>query len=87
MPATEGHLGSRPPLAAAWPPLMVADVVDKTGTLPLLEFALTKLWEHQHAGWLTHEAYEVIGRVEGAACRCGVRRCASTRPMPECSYQ
>ena len=48
---------------------IVDDVGEKAGTLPLLEFALTKLWEEQSAGWLTHEAYEAIGRVEGAVAR------------------
>ncbi|MCC7019089.1 MAG: hypothetical protein IT332_05010 [Ardenticatenales bacterium] len=48
---------------------IVDDVGEKAGTLPLLEFALTKLWDEQHAGWLTHEAYEAIGRVEGAVAR------------------
>lgn len=44
---------------------IVDDVGEKAGTLPLLEFALTKLWDEPHAGWLTHEAYEAIGRVKG----------------------
>ena len=48
---------------------IVDDVGEKAGSLPLLEFALTKLWEHQAAGWLTHDAYERIGRVEGAVAR------------------
>ena len=45
------------------------DVGEKAGRLPLLEFALTRLWDGQKAGWLTHEAYEGIGRVEGAVAR------------------
>jgi formylglycine-generating enzyme required for sulfatase activity/energy-coupling factor transporter ATP-binding protein EcfA2 len=37
------------------------------GDLPLLEFALTELWERQTPdGWLTHAAYESIGEVNGA---------------------
>jgi WD40 repeat protein len=36
------------------------------GHLPLLEFALTKLWSKQKDGWLTLEAYEEIGGVEQA---------------------
>ncbi|MBE9039733.1 PD40 domain-containing protein [Oscillatoriales cyanobacterium LEGE 11467] len=36
------------------------------GNLPLLEFALTQLWEKQEGGELTHEAYEAIGGVEKA---------------------
>jgi len=36
------------------------------GALPLLEFALTELWERRRGGWLSHQAYEDIGRVAGA---------------------
>jgi WD40 repeat protein/serine/threonine protein kinase len=42
------------------------DVGEDAGRLPLLEFALTLLWERQVGGLLTHEAYEASGRVEGA---------------------
>jgi energy-coupling factor transporter ATP-binding protein EcfA2 len=42
------------------------DVGDEPGNLPLLEFALTLLWEKQANGYLTHKAYESIGEVEGA---------------------
>ncbi|MEW5987799.1 MAG: BTAD domain-containing putative transcriptional regulator [Chloroflexota bacterium] len=45
------------------------DVGDNQGNLPLLEFALTLLWEEQEGGWLTHKGYEKIGRVEGALAR------------------
>ncbi len=46
------------------------DVGDEPGNLPLLQFALTSLWERQTAGsLLTHRAYEAIGRVEGALAR------------------
>jgi WD40 repeat protein len=48
---------------------IVDDVGEKAGALPLLEFALTKLWEGQQEGWLTHDYYEKIGRVEGAVAR------------------
>jgi WD40 repeat protein len=34
--------------------------------LPLLEFALTQLWEKRENGLLTHSAYSAIGRVGGA---------------------
>ena len=45
------------------------DVGGEPGNLPLLEFALTMLWERQASGQLPHAGYEVIGRVEGAlAC-------------------
>ncbi|MCB9098494.1 MAG: AAA family ATPase [Anaerolineales bacterium] len=42
------------------------DVGDEPGRLPLLEFALTRLWQHQRAGQLTAEAYQSGGGVEGA---------------------
>jgi uncharacterized protein YjbI with pentapeptide repeats len=42
------------------------DVSDEPGGLPLLEFALTALWEEQRGGKLTHAAYNQIGEVEGA---------------------
>ncbi|MCX8067093.1 MAG: trypsin-like peptidase domain-containing protein, partial [Anaerolineae bacterium] len=45
------------------------DVADEPGNLPLLEFALTQLWERQEGGRLTHRAYEDIGGVEEALVR------------------
>lgn len=45
------------------------DVGQAPGRLPLLEFALTQLWERQEDGFLTHETYEAIGQVEGALAR------------------
>lgn len=39
------------------------DVADQ---LPLLEFALEKLWKKQERFLLTHEAYKAIGKVDGA---------------------
>lgn len=45
------------------------DVGSGSGNLPLLEFALTKLWEEQDGWSLTHVAYEAIGQVEGALAR------------------
>ena len=42
------------------------DVLDEPGYLPLLQFALTRLWGEQQAGQLTHEGYDEIGGVAGA---------------------
>lgn len=42
------------------------DVGNKPGNLPLLEFALTQLWERQEDSQLTHKAYGEIGGVEAA---------------------
>jgi energy-coupling factor transporter ATP-binding protein EcfA2 len=49
---------------------IVDAVAAEPGELPLLEFALTELWERQTpAGLLTHEAYAAIGEVTGAIAR------------------
>jgi WD40 repeat protein/DNA-binding SARP family transcriptional activator len=48
---------------------ILENVGQEPGALPLLEFALTRLWERHVAGWLTHAAYEEIGQVEGALAR------------------
>lgn len=45
------------------------DVGSEPGNLPLLEFALTLLWDKAQAGWLTHGAYDEIGKVAGALAR------------------
>jgi hypothetical protein len=37
----------------------------RSTVLPLLEFALTQLWERRQDGVLTHEAYETIAGVTG----------------------
>ena len=42
------------------------DVGEEPGNLPLLEFALTRLWEKQINRELTHQAYEEIGAVKKA---------------------
>ncbi len=45
---------------------ILEEVRGEPGALPLLEFALTELWEGQRGGLLTHEAYEEFGGVGGA---------------------
>ncbi len=45
------------------------DLGEEPGQLPLLEFALTLLWDRLDHGWMTHDAYEEIGRVDGALAR------------------
>jgi hypothetical protein len=58
---------------AAFEPGLVTRILDdigqEPGNLPLLEFALTLLWDRLEEGWFTHEAYEEIGRVDGALAR------------------
>lgn len=41
-------------------------ISDEPGSLPLLQFALTQLWEHRQGQTLTHAAYNAIGGVEHA---------------------
>jgi WD40 repeat protein/class 3 adenylate cyclase len=45
---------------------MVADVAHEPGALPLLQYALTELYERREAEVLTREAYVAIGGVSGA---------------------
>ncbi|MGF1674282.1 MAG: CHAT domain-containing protein [Rivularia sp. (in: cyanobacteria)] len=48
---------------------IVSAVSNEPGDLPLLEFALTQLWEKQQDAQLTHAAYDQIGGVEAALAR------------------
>ncbi len=48
---------------------ILEDVGGEPGNLPLLEFALTLLWEKADSGWLTHTGYEYIGKVAGALAK------------------
>ena len=45
------------------------DVESEPGNLPLLEFALTELWQRRQGKQLTHLAYTEIGQVQGALAR------------------
>jgi WD40 repeat protein/serine/threonine protein kinase/DNA-binding SARP family transcriptional activator len=45
---------------------IVADVVNQPGALPLLQYAMTDLFEHRDGHQLTLEAYNAIGGVIGA---------------------
>lgn len=42
------------------------DIGHEPGNLPLLEFALTMLWQLQENSLLAHNAYDALGRVQGA---------------------
>jgi len=48
---------------------IIADVSDQPGSLPLLQFALTELFERRQGRLLTREAYQTIGGVLGALGR------------------
>ncbi len=64
-PAECVGLGIEPGLVAA----MVADVVDRPGALPLLQYALTELVERDEVSSLSLESYRSIGGVSGALAR------------------
>lgn len=48
------------------PSLYDDEAVGRSTVLPLLEFALTQLWQRRQGSLLTHEAYRLIGGVTGA---------------------
>ncbi|EIJ42120.1 WD40 repeat-containing protein [Beggiatoa alba B18LD] len=48
---------------------IVADVGEESGRLPLLQFALSELWEKQANRYLTHQAYTDIGGIEQALAK------------------
>jgi WD40 repeat protein/uncharacterized membrane protein len=48
---------------------IVGDVIEQPGALPLLQYALTELFERRSDRTLTHEAYRSIGGVLGALGR------------------
>jgi WD40 repeat protein len=64
-PADRVGLDVEPGLVAA----MVADVIDRPGALPLLQYALTELADREDVGALTLHAYRKIGGVSGALAR------------------
>ncbi|HJQ75470.1 MAG TPA: AAA family ATPase, partial [Gaiellaceae bacterium] len=45
---------------------LVADVSDEPGALPLLQYALTELYERREGSTLTQAAYRAIGGISGA---------------------
>jgi len=48
---------------------ILEEVENEPGNLPLLEFALSLLWEQRNNQGLTHKGYEAIGRVRGALAK------------------
>lgn len=48
---------------------IVDEVIEEPGSLPLLEFALTQLWDKRNNDWMTHSAYTEIGGVKTALAR------------------
>ena len=48
---------------------IVADVADHPGALPMLQYALTELWERRVSDMMTRTAYRQLGGVSGALAR------------------
>jgi WD40 repeat protein len=48
------------------PERIAADAAEEPGRMPLVEFALTRLWERRSRSMLTHAAYDALGGVPGA---------------------
>ncbi len=48
---------------------ILLDVAEQPGPLPLLQYALTELYERRAGRWLTQQAYRDIGGVSGALAR------------------
>ncbi len=44
---------------------MITDVQGAPGSLPLLQYTLTELWQHRAVNWLTFAAYTSLGGVRG----------------------
>jgi len=65
LPAERAGLQLEPGLAAA----IVADVREQPGALPLLQYALTELYERREDSHLTLDAYQASGGVLGALAR------------------
>ena len=49
--------------------VIVADVANQPGSLPLMQYALTELFERRQGNQMTREAYQEIGGVLGALSR------------------
>ena len=64
-PAERVRVTLEPGLVAA----IVADVNEQPGALPLLQYALTELFERREGRHLTRKAYQLIGGVGGALAR------------------
>jgi serine/threonine protein kinase/WD40 repeat protein/DNA-binding SARP family transcriptional activator len=64
-PARRMGVGLEEGLAAT----IASDVADQPGALPLLQYALTELFEQQQEHLITHAAYQQIGGVQGALGR------------------
>ena len=65
---------------AALVPQIAADIADQPGALPLVQYALTELYDRREDGRLTLEAYRDIGGVGGALATSADHLYATRRP-------
>jgi len=65
LPAEANHLELEIGLIEA----IIADIADEPGALPLLQYAMTELFERRDGRWLTVDAYNDIGGAMGALTR------------------
>ncbi|NET14194.1 MAG: WD40 repeat domain-containing protein, partial [Okeania sp. SIO1H6] len=59
------------------------DIDKEPGNLPLLEFALTELWQKRQGQQLTHKAYKEIGQVSGALTRYADEKYRQLKPKEQ----
>jgi WD40 repeat protein/class 3 adenylate cyclase len=64
-PAEKAKVALEPGLVAQ----ILADVSDQPGALPLLQYALTELFEQRRGSTMTLDAYRAVGGVSGALVR------------------
>jgi WD40 repeat protein len=64
-PAERIGVELRPGLVAA----IIAEVKEQPGALPLLQYALTEVFNQREGNWLTLEAYQAIGGTLGALAK------------------
>ncbi|MEE1751178.1 trypsin-like peptidase domain-containing protein [Streptomyces sp. SP18CS02] len=62
---------------------IVTDAGTGPGALPLVEFALARLWENREHGRLTHVAYRELGGVEGALAAYADQQLAQVCKAPD----
>ncbi|MBN1200539.1 MAG: protein kinase [Anaerolineae bacterium] len=65
LPAESVHVALEPGLTAA----ITADIHQQPGALPMLQYALTELFDRRSDHLLTLDAYQAIGGVQGALAR------------------
>jgi hypothetical protein len=63
------------------------DAGDEPGNLPLLEFVLKQLWDHRNRGQLLHDAYDNMGRLQGAVAKKADDLFAKLSPLEQQAVQ